>query len=163
MSNKVPGLGKSKGDVGFNAHLDDGDYLLEAVSCKKEFKSKGGRTAEDETCPFQYVVRTNILAGAEQEDGTASTGRPWTLFMYVDPDHEYTQLMVDRLKNALNAFEVPVRADAFKAEDFPGARATMRIVNEIQEKGKYKGEPRSNASEFFHVKDSVYANSGKKS
>lgn len=159
MAVKVPGLGKSKGDVGFDNHLDDGDYLVEASNCEFQWKPTGGRKAEEEDCPYQYVVRTNILAGPEQEgeDGGDPAGRPWTIFLYVDPDHEYTQLMVDRVKNCLNAFKVPVRADSFKEENFAGQKAVMTIVNRMQKKGKYAGEMRSDVREFHAVEDTAYA------
>lgn len=158
MSIKVPGLGKATGDVSFNAHLDDGDYLLEAVSAEEQKKPAQGQDPNEEDCPFQYVVRCNILAGPEQlaEGGGNPAGRPWTLFLYVDPDHEYTDLMVNRLKNALNAFGVQVRADSIKVESFAGKRAVMRIVNKIQKKGPYKGQERSDIQEFLAVEDSEY-------
>lgn len=157
MSTKIPGLGKATGNVDFDAHLEDGDYLLEATGAEEQKKPKQGQDPNDEDCPIQYVVKTNILAGPEQKDGSNPAGRPWTLFLYVDPDHEYTDLMVNRLKNALNAFGVTVRADSVKPEAFVGQRAVMQIANRIQKKGPYKGQERSEVSKFLAVEDSEYA------
>lgn len=162
MGTKVPGLGKATGQVGFDAHLEDGQYLIEAVSCREEKKPKGGRTAQDATCPFQYVIRTNILGGPDQKDGESPAGRPWTIFLYIDPDHEYTELMANRLKDALNAFGVTVRADAFKEADLPGQRAVMVIANKMQDRGPNKGEFRSEIVEFLSVEESEYAGKAKK-
>jgi len=154
---RIPGLGKSSGVVGGDYHLDDGEYVLEAISCKMEYKPKDGRKPGEENCPFQYIISTNIIAGPSQEDGADPAGRRWTIFSYVDPDSEWTQLMVDKQKNLLNAFGVSVRADSFNEADFEGARGVMDIINKMQKKGPKEGDMATEVKKFLAVADSEYS------
>lgn len=153
---RTPGLGKSKGSVGGDYHLDDGEYFLEGVSCVFEYKPKDGKRAEDDDCQYQYIFTANILGGPEQEDGSDPAGRRWTIFSYVDPDHDYTALMVDKQKNLLNAFGITVRADAFSEADFEGAQAVMIIRNKMAKKGPKEGEMVTEVREFIATVDSSY-------
>ncbi len=154
---RTGGLGKSKGAIGGDYHLDDGLYLLEGTSCKFEWKPKSGLKPEDENCPEQYVISTLILAGPEQEDGSDPAGRKWTIFSYVDPDHEYNTLMVDKRKNLLNAFDIPVRADTFAEGDFEGAKGVMDIKNKMAKKGPNEGDMLTEAKRFISPADTDYS------
>ena len=153
---RTPGLGKSKGSVGGDHHLDDGEYYLEGVSCKFEWKPKDGKKAGEGDCQYQYVFGTNILGGPEQEDGSDPSGRKWTIFSYIDPDHDWTTLMVDRQKNLLNAFGITVRADSFSESDFEGARGVMVIKNKMAKKGPREGEMVTEITKFISPEDSDY-------
>ena len=151
---RTPGLGKSKGQVGMDFKLDDGEYLVQAQSCKFEWKpGTTGFAPEEEGCPFMYTFKLKLVGGPEQESGKKPAGMPWTYFAFIDPESEWKELMADKLKNCLNAFHVTVRADAFKMEDVDDQEAVMVIVNKQQKKGKYEGDWRSEITEFKAVED----------
>ncbi len=145
---KITGLGKSKGDVGGAVIIDDGDYLVE-VQTFEEGKSKKG--------DLQYTVKMNILDGPEQERDIQ--GMPWTVWPTIVSGHEYEELMVNRLKNMLNAFGVEVRQDAFNPDDAVGKRAVMRIKNKTD---KDSGERRSEVQKFLSLDDKACPDEWKK-
>jgi hypothetical protein len=138
---KITGLGKSKGSVSSEMRLDDGDYLVEA---------QDGSWGESSNGDPMFKSKLFILDGPEQQDGADIQGKPWYVNLVIIEGHEYYDLMVDKLKNFLNAFEVAVRQDSFNEAEVPQKRAVMRIKNKADKK---TGEMRSEIKEFFPVSD----------
>ena len=143
---KITGLGKSKGQVGLDFHLDDGDYLI---------KKDGGVEGQTKGGLLQYTFKHTILEGPVQQDAKEVQGMPWTMFFtLLDSEHEYYQIGVDKLKNYCNAAGIAVRADSIDPDEGNGAEFVMHVTNKAR---KDTGEIQSNAVAFFAVEDSSYA------
>jgi hypothetical protein len=149
---KITGLGKAKGNVGGEMHLDDGDYLVEVVS------AVWGESANGDPL---LKTKFTVLDGPEQNDGREVQGMPWFNNNVIIEGHEYYDLFVEKLKNMVNALGVAVRQDSFNEDDMVGKRCVMRVKNKTDKKS---GEMRSEIREFFDTEDkkSQWAGSGTK-
>jgi hypothetical protein len=134
---KIPGVYKDRGALGQFVPVDEGEYLVQLDSVE-ETESKNGN--------YQLVAELIVVDGPEQEDGRDPKGQK-IFDRCTVTDHPFT---VTRLKNFLNAFQIPVSTqDSFDPKDGLGKKASAVI--EIEEYTTKDGESRESNKVHHYV------------
>ena len=121
MKPKLPGLSKQTGEMKFEVYPDD-DYIVELESVEFIQKDNGR---------INVKIKTKIIGNVSRDSEALDKYGDKVLFAFIslaDPDEDWYDLSINRLKNFLNAFGVEVDDDDdYNVEDAYGERAVATV------------------------------------
>ena len=148
MTVKVPNIKKADGKVGFPLLKDD-NYLLEIKECTSKEADNGQVNFR-----FNCMVMGNE-AGDINDD---LLGSPYNEFVrLIDPESQWYKIGLNQLKNAVNAFGIPMKGDSLDLDvsnwDSVQAYAQIRTKQDKPYTNKagidVKPEPQNIVKEWF--------------